>query len=271
MKKILLSLIVLALASGATAQQKPKPKENGIAEDGNGPALTSAQQRKFLSARLPTGVITGTFGAFGSLLFAVKQVAIHTADAEIGKTELHSPFPDFYKPTWKELFDTIAAQTQSSWQYDLDRNYWVFAKPKRAKPFAVTIADKWTADDRDIYISYRPPTYPVGMDIYCYGSYSADDRKEEPELWEKIRNTWAIRFASGLKRDISLAEMKKITLAGVEALYFEGVAPRNGVIWRQWVFVKGGKAFVIVSSLKPDALLLLADVQAMINSFRVIE
>jgi hypothetical protein len=232
-------------------------------------ALTSEQQKDLLSRRLPSGAITGTFGTFGSFLYAGLDVAIHTDDKEIGDTELHSPFPDFYKPTFKELLDTIALQTKSSWKYDSQRDFWVFAKPANPKPFAITLADKWIANDRGIYTSYKPPTYPVGMDIYYYGVYSVDDRKDEPALWEKIRNSWAIGFASNFKRGISITEMQKVGVDGVEALYFETPTPRPGVIWRQWAFVKSGKAFVIVSTLPSDDKQLLSNVEAMVKSFRV--
>src|SRR5687767_2712801 len=131
--------------------------------------LTSEQQNNLLGRRLPTGAVTGTFGSFGSLLYAALDVVIHADDKEIEKTALRSPFPDFYKPTLKELLDAIALQTKSSWKYDPQRDYWVFARPANSKPFTITIADKWTEEDRGIYIKYKPPTYPVGMDIYYYG------------------------------------------------------------------------------------------------------
>lgn len=233
-------------------------------------ALTQAQQKAFLSERLPNGALTGSFGSYGSLLFAVVDVAIHTDDKEIGAAALNSPFPEFYKPTWKELFAAIALQTQSSWKYDAARNYWVFAKLIAAKPFAVTLADKWTATDRGIYVGYKPPTFPVGMDIYYYGVYSADNSKEQASLWEKVRNSWAIGFASKLKKDVSVSEMQKIKVADVEALYFQTTAPRNNVVWRQWSFVKDGHAFVIVSTLRSEDKQLLSEVEAMVKSFRVV-
>jgi hypothetical protein len=234
------------------------------------PALTDAQQKAFLSERLPNGVLMGNFGSYGSLLYAVVDVAIHTDDKEIGATVLHSPFPDFYSPTWKELFDAIALQIQSSWKYDSTRDYWVFAKPNAPKPFAVTLADKWSATDRGIYVGYKPATYPVGMDIYYYGVYSADNPKEQTALWEKIRNSWALGFASKFKKDVSISEMQKVKVAEVEALYFQTPAPRNNVIWRQWAFVKDGHAFVIVSTLLPEDKQLLSDVEAMVKSFRLV-
>ena len=146
----------------------------------------------------------------------------------------------------------------------------MFAKPANRKPFTINLADKWLAEDRGIYNGYKPPTFPVGMDIYYYGVYSADDSKQEAALWEKIRDAWAIGFASKAKRDITIAEMQKVSVDGVEALYFETPGVRPGVIWRQWALVKNGKAFVIVSALPAKDKQLLSNVEAMVESFRVV-
>lgn len=254
--KAVLALILLASSNAAHAQ-------------GQRPSLSAEEQSRLLSQRLPGGAVTGTFGSYGSLLYAVSDVAVHTEDREIGETELHSPFPDFYKPTLRELFDTIAVQTGSSWKYDPGRDFWVFAKPAAPKPFAVTPAPKWVSEERGVQTNYRPPTYPVGMDVYYYGVYSSDDSKQSAALWEKIRDLWATSFASKLKRDVSVAEMRKVSVDGAEALYFETPTPRPGVIWRQWAFVKDGRAFVIVSALPAQDKALVANVESMVKSFHV--
>src|SRR6185503_2150507 len=231
-------------------------------------ALSIEQQKQLLSRRLPGNAIAGTFGSYGSLLFSVLDVAIHNKDQQIGATVLHSPFPEFYKPTIGELLDTIASQTQSSWTYDPKTDYWVFAKPAKPKPFSITLADKWTATDEGVYVGYKPPNYPVGMDIYYYGTYSADKPEQEPALATKIRNSWAIGFASNLNPKITPDEMKGVTVDGVEALYFESPAPRPGVVWRQWALVKNRHAFVIVSSLPAHDEQLRSAVESMVKSFR---
>jgi len=232
-------------------------------------ALTAEQQKTLLARRLPSGAITGTFATYGSFLFAGLDLAIHTDDKEIGSTELHSPFPDFYKPTIKELLDTIATQTESSWSYDSKTDYWVFAKPAATKPFSLTLAEGWTANDRGIYVGYKPPTFPVGMDIYYYGVYSSDDASQQEPTWKRIRNSWATGFASRLKPGVTISEMKPVSVDGVESLYFESPTPRPGGMWRQWSLVKNGHAFVIVSTLPVDDKKLLADVESMVKSFRV--
>ena len=231
--------------------------------------LTDVEQTKFLSTRLPGSTVEGTFDSYCGFLYDAINVIIHSEDEEINRTELHSPFPDFYNPTWRELFNTIGLQTGSSWQYDEKTDVWIFSKPAMRKPFTIAVADKWVQSDEGYFVKFTPPAYPVGMDIYYKGSYSADDPKQAQDLYLKVREVWAILFAEGFKRDVSVKDMKTVTVDGTEALYFESPAPRHDVIWRQWVLVKDGKAFIIVSSLLPEHTQLLSDVQAMIKSFRV--
>jgi hypothetical protein len=264
--KIVTTLIFI-LFTFQTAFGQP---ENGTVQARVTP-LTEKQQKELLSGRLRSGDVIGTFNSFTSLLFALHEVAMHTEDAEINNTKLNSPFPEFYKPTVGELFDTIALQTRSSWKYDPKTNYWVFAKPAIQKPYSLTLADKWATRDMGIYTGYKPTTFPAGMDVYYYGVYSADDSKQAASLWEKIRNTWALKFASNFKRGITIDELKKVTVDGVEALYFEGPAPRPGITFREWALIKNGKMFVIISTLPTDDKHSVADVEAMVKSFRVID
>lgn len=258
----ILSFILFSFSS-AIAQTA-----NGTVQDKVTP-LTEKQQKELLSGRMQSGAITGTFDSYTSLLFALNDIAMHTEDGEINNTKLNSPFPNFYKPTVQQLFDTIALQTKSSWKYDAQRDYWVFAKPAIQKPYSLTLADKWTSRDMGIYTGYAPATFPVGMDVYYYGVYSADEVKKEAALWEKIRNTWAVSFASNFKKGITAGEMQKISIDGVEALYFETPAPKPGIIFRQWTLIKKGKMFVIISTLPAGDKQAVSDVEAMVKSFRV--
>lgn len=195
---------------------------SSIASSQKRAALNPKQQEKFLARRLPSGVINGTFSAFGSFLHAALDIAIHSSDKEIAETELHSPFPEFYKPTVKELLAAIALQTKSTWVYDSQTTYWTFAKPAAPKPFSLKLAEKWTSDDRGFYVTYRPPSYPVGMDIYYYGSYSSEDPSQQTVMWERIRNSWATGFASRLRPGVKISEMQRASVDGVEGSVFSG-------------------------------------------------
>ncbi len=261
---ILLSLLLLTFAALIHGQDSPQKV------DDNGPALSEKEQREFLSSRLPTSSFAGTFVSYGSLLYAVNSVAIHTKDVDIANTKLSSPFIADYQPTWKELFDSIAIQTTSTWAYDSKRNYWVFASPGAVHPYDLKVAEGWTSHDQGIYVGYKPPTFPVGMDIYQLGSYSATDSKSESALFKNVRDSLALRFASAFDRGIAVKDMRTETVDGVDALFYEASSPvRKEVMWRQWVLVKNGRAFAIVSTLKKDDTKLFSDVKEMVKSFHV--
>jgi hypothetical protein len=151
-------------------------------------ALSKEEQTAFLAKRTPSGMMLGSFDGYCSLLYATQDVCIHTESEEVNRTSLHSPFPEFYKPTWAELFGAIARQTKSSWNYDPKSDYWVFNKPSQPLPFTIDLAKGWKADDRGDYISYQPKIAPVGMDVYMMGTYSANTKKERQ--FAKIRAHW---------------------------------------------------------------------------------
>jgi hypothetical protein len=244
--------------------------QNGVAVNNNGAAISENEQKALLSERLEKSPIQGTFSSFGNLLFALNDLAIHTDFKEIGGVKLGSPFPDDYKPTWKEVFDTVAIQTQTTWNYDAKRNYWVFTPAQNSSIYSINLANGWTAHNEGIYVGYVPPTFPVGMDIYQLGSYSAEKPKEEAKLLEKVREDLALRFAKGFDPNIKAKDMQTVKVNDTDALYFESAVPkREEIIWRQWVFIKNGKAFAIVSSLMKKDTKLFEDVQTMIKSFQV--
>lgn len=260
---LLLFLMLVPATFGLCQNELGEPIDN------NGKGLTQAEQEKMLSSRAPTSQFGGTFSSYGSLLFAVSKIAIHTENDVIGSSKLGSPFPVFYFPTWREIFDSIAQQTKSKWKYDSSRNYWVFSEGSMPDNYSISLANGWKFRDNGIYIGYTPPTYPVGMDIYRMGSYSSDDANEETELFERVRDTFAVRFASSFKKSISVKDMKTEQIDSVTALYFEANSPvRKNVFWRQWVLVSKGKAFVIVSTLDKTDKKLLEDVKGMVKSFQ---
>ena len=259
---LFLTLLVLSASFQISAQ-------NGIGVDNNGAALSEAEQKALLAKRVVSSPIRGTFSSLGSLLYALNDLAIHADDKEIGAIKLGSPFPADYQPTWKEVFDTVALQTRTTWSYDAKRNYWLFTPARDTARFSVKIADGWTSRNEGIYIGYTPPTFPVGMDVYQLGGYSAADAKMEAELFARVREDLALRFATGFNPNVKAKDMQIVKVADADALYFEADIPRReGAVWRQWVFVKNGKAFAIVSSLMKKDAKLFADVQSMVKSFQ---
>jgi hypothetical protein len=156
--------------------------------------LSKAQQDALLAKRVP-GHLIGDFDAYCSVLYTLDFTAIHTENDEINETRLDACFPDFYKPTHAELFEAIARQTKSTWSYDSKRGFWVFAKPAQKLPYTIALAEKWKADDRGEYVCYQPPSAPVGMDIYMLGTYSAEKVSDERALYDRVRESIALRFA----------------------------------------------------------------------------
>jgi len=230
--------------------------------------LNPEQQAAFLSKRT-SGAIIGTFDSYCGLLYAVNGVAIHTESTRINKTRLSPASPKFYQPTWKELFDSIAAQTKSSWNYDPVRGYWVFGEPQRTLPYKLQISPSWRADDHGIEINYRPPIAPVGMDVYWMGTYSVDKGEDAANLFARVRSELAMLFARDFEKNVTAKDMRLVHVGKSDALYFQAPGP-SGVTWRQWILVDKGQAFAIVSAIKPEQeKQLLPEVQAMLDSFEV--
>ena len=204
--------------------------------------------------------------SYCSRLYAFHDVAIHTDSKKINQTQLNCPFPESYKPTWHEKFDSIARQTKSSWEYDPKRDYWVFTPSPMPVPFDITLEKGWTKEDRGLYVSYRPPSAPVGMDIYMMGTYSFSE--EEKDSFVKVKEDIALLFAKSFQKDITAKEMSAAKVGQYDALHFKISAPQTGIVWRQWIMVESGKAIAIVSAIKPeDEKKILPDVEKMLKSF----
>jgi hypothetical protein len=232
-------------------------------------SLSPAEQKSFLAKRTSGGMM-GTFDSYCSLLYAVNDVAIHTQDDAINKTSLSSPFPDFYKPTWEELFDSVARQTRSAWTYDSKRDFWVFVAPPRPLPFEITLAEGWKPHDEGLYIGYEPSIAPVGMDVYMLGHYCSTNKDEEAALFSRVREAIGVRFAKPFQKDVSPKDMSDETIGNSRALHFKATGP-TGIIWRQWVVIDSGMAFAIVSAIKPEhEKEILPDVLKMAASFKVL-
>ena len=232
-------------------------------------ALSESEQEAFLSKRTSASMV-GSFGAFASLLYAAQNVIIHTESPEINSAHLTSCMPEFYKPTYRELFDAIAIQTQSAWRYDSEKNCWVFAKQKKPRMYySIDAVKGWKKNDRGLFVGYHPKIAPVGMDIYIMGTYSSDKPEDADALYKKVRDSFAVMFAQNFKQDAAPSDMKKITVNNYQALFFESTTP-DKMIWRQWVIVEAGKAFVIVSAIKPEHdVQIYPDVQKMVDSFTI--
>lgn len=231
------------------------------------PILSEKQQEEFLAGRT-SGSMLGKFDSFASLIYVAANVVMYPESESVAHTELISPFPKFYKPTWAELFDEVARQTNTHWQYAKEHDYWVFSYPPLDLPYTIELAKGWRQERRGNYVSYIPSIAPVGMDIYIMGQYSMG--KDLPnDLFLKIREHVALLFAHNFNKTASIDDMKRVNIGDSEALFYYVTVPETGIIWRQWVFIENGFCFAIVSALDPkNEGKLFPEVDAMIKSFR---
>jgi len=228
--------------------------------------ISLERQKALLSSSAPGNPI-GTFDSFCSLLYALRDVAIHTHDGPVNSTELSPVFPKFYHPTFAQIFETIARQTRSTMHYDQAEDFWVFDPPAMPLPYSLETPQGWRVEDIGLFVKYVPPSQPVGMDVYMLGTYSTAN---DPSLANKIRDALAEQFAGGLDPQATAAKMKPIRVADVEALYFECPAPRPGITWRQWSLIDHGQAILVVSTLaKENEVTLLPQVERMVASLKI--
>ena len=223
------------------------PVISAIAQQKN---LNPEQQKAFLFSR-SNQLIPGTFDSVCSYLFAFRNVAIHTESSHINSTRITPTFPSFYRPTWKEVFDLIAWQTKSSWDYDPERGYWVFSESNRKLPYKIKIAADWQPEDHSIEVVYHPKIAPVGMDIYWLGFYSSDEG-DSSAFFARIREELAMSFVRGYVKGVSPKQMSIKSIGKAESLYFETSATDSGAVWRQWVMVEKGQGIAIVSAIKRE-------------------
>jgi hypothetical protein len=227
----------------------------------------TANEQETLLARRQSGQIFGSFNSFASFLYVVDTV-VHTDDRRLAAVTLNSPFPEFYRPTCRELFNAMARQMRCSWSYDATRAYWLFAKPALPMPFKVTLAPGWESEERGDYLFCKPPQAPVGMDIYVMAEFS--DASGDAELPAKMREATAVRFARAFKKDVSANDMHLLKVGTYDALHFKTPTPRQGTTWRQWAIAEAGQVIVVVSAMD-DALeaQVLPGVEAALKSFEV--
>src|SRR5207244_1885953 len=112
------------------------------------------------------GIADGSFAKFTSFYYALKEVVIHSDSPAVNAAKMQNVFPDFYKPTYRELFETIARQTKSHFRYDEKHALWLFEPVEAKLPYQLKRADGWQSEDRGSHVKYTPPTAPVGMDVY---------------------------------------------------------------------------------------------------------
>ncbi len=206
-------------------------------------------------AALPASPYTGlsvfrTFDGFASQCYAVANVTVNTGTAELAGTNVGFDYPTFYRPTWGEVFDHVARQMRCRWAFDPAKHQFQFDPTDAPPPVGVTPAAGWRTEDRGLYVWHAPADQPFGLDVYDYGHYTPDPAR--PDLFAKVRESFALRDVAAWPNPPTLAQMTTIKVAGVDALYLRTNTPRPGGLWRQWSLVLDGHAVVVVSAMPQD-------------------
>jgi hypothetical protein len=284
----LLIAFTIALPSIASAAS-PESEENAVTIV----PLTDAELEALLSHRLEGGM-QGTFAQFSNMFFVgsgirlPKAIALAAKSDRVAATPLNSPFPTSYKPTLREFLDAIALQTISEWSYTTEDVVHRSGKPsgpidhiaafqfifkQRPKPYDFTLAEGWKGVDRGNWLMLSPPDFPVGLDIYEMGTYSADDKQAEPELFRTVRQDVAFEWAQRVSEGAKLDDMREVKVGEYDALYFEAMIPsqlNKDIRWRQWVFMVDNACYFVVSTILPEnEMTIFPAVESMLATFHM--
>ena len=219
--------------------------------------LPAGADEDLLDRRLPATLESGTLGGVKQRLQRYHEILLE-APAELDAVELSDVFPRSYHPTLRELLEALGRDTFTSWSSTGGKV--VLSEPAQPLPFTLTLAEGWTSEDRGRSLFTRPEYAPVGMDVYLLGTYSDVDEN-------KIRAEQALKMAHDLRPEATVADMRTVTVDGAEALYYE-THPIPNRFWRQWVFFKNHRCYLIISSCEPKiAVRLGREVDQMLASF----
>lgn len=267
----------------AAAKAKPTPFK----------PISDEQLKALLARRVKGGFVGHSFRGFANMFLVSSMlnlghgVGLMTESPEIAKHEFSPGYPDFYEPTLHEFLDSIALQTGSEWKFEKTGKFvqsdaevkkpieglaiFEFTKAKRAKPYDLALAAGWKAEDQGNWVMHVPPTFPVGLDIYELGTFTADDTKDQAnfmkELPKKISLEWAQRVsATATEKQLTAAHVGKYDALHFDTLVESQVGKK--IRWRQWVFVADDRAYFVVSTILPELeAKIYPDVQAMLKTF----
>jgi hypothetical protein len=263
------SLLVLLAASVGSSQTHPigspeNPRQ--ITSADMGPDIDPAE---FLSQPYNALPMFSSFRSFMSVNYASANVWVHAEndEQEIYDSRVVYSYPEFYKPTWKEVFDVIARQMRCTWEWNPGNRQFKFARSDRGPFFGVDLADGWRREDRG-YVWHAPKDQNFGMDIYYFGHFTSS--AQHPDLIPKVRTHYALQSFSSWPESPTEKQMQLVQAGGAEALYIRCDTPRPGAVWRQWSLVRDGHAFLIVSAMPAARERELSrQVDQMVATFRV--
>lgn len=266
-----LVLLLTAVATSSALAQSPTTAPVGSLEnprritDGDlGPDIDPAK----LAASPYQGIaMDATFQGFMSSAYAFAGVWVYAAGGqEMYKTSLTYRYPEFYRPTWGEVFDVVARQMRCRWSWDAKVRQFRFERTDAPPFFGTDLADGWRREDRGGYLWHAPKSEQFGMDIYYYGHFAS--AVADVAFAQRVREHFAVEELSGWPTPPTLKDMTAAKVNGVDAVALRIDTPRPGGVWRQWSLVVDGHAFVIVSAMPKEREAAIApQVDQMVQTF----
>lgn len=279
MKRV--AIILPLLASVALCANEKEPSKPGDSPDNPRQVTSRDKGPKINPARFAAKKFNGmppraNFRSFMSACYALCNVWIYAAgdDQELYGTPLVNPYPDFYDPTWGEVFDHVARQMRCTWSWNPENRQFKFERSEAPPRFGVELADGWRREDRGLYVWHAPKDSQFGLDIYDFGHYTAppggDNDGAGADFAKKVREHVATHLLRNWPQPPTPAQMKLVKVAGADALYLATDTPRPGGLWRQWSVLVDGNAYLIVSAMpKTSEADLMPAVEKMVASFKV--
>jgi hypothetical protein len=268
--RIAAALALLAVPAAVSAQptrpagSADNPKQ--ITSADTGPLLDPA---KFAASPYNGVPVFRTFRSFVSSCYATADTWVYAEgdDRALYDAQLIYPYPDFYKPTWGEVFTHVGRQMGCSWSWNPQNRQFRFARAELPPLFHLTLADGWRSKDRGLYVWHAPKGTQFGMDVYYYGHYTTP--ANDPDFERRVREHVALALVGNWPAPPKLAQMTPTKVGGHDALALTADTPRPGGVWRQWSVVIEGDAFLIVSAMpKTNEPELMPAIEQMVSSFK---
>jgi hypothetical protein len=272
-------LLVVACFSSASAALVSHARAEPAAPEGSidNPKQVKSTDRgpdvdpKKLAASPYNGLpMFATLRSFMSSSYAWADVWVYAEDDDqrLYDARVVYTYPEFYTPSWGEVFDHVARQARAEWAWNPDNRQFRFRRSDDEPFYGVTLADGWSSQDRGLYVWHAPADAKFGFDVYYFGHFTAPEG--EPDFARKVREHFAVAQVSQWPEPPTAGQMTLVDVAGTEALHLKADTPRPGGVWRQWSLLVEGHAFVIVSAMpkarEPD---LVPAVEQMLKSFKV--
>jgi hypothetical protein len=261
----LLLLFAAAAAAQTTAPAGYMENPRQITSADRGPDIDPL---KLAASKFNSVPLFRTFRSFVSASYATANVWIYAADDEpaLYDSPVAYTWPKFYSPTWGEVFDHVARQTNCTWSWNPQNRQFKFERSNAPPPFGVTLPENWRREDRGLYIWHAPKDQNFGLDIFDFGQFTPPP--DDADFPKKLREHFAMINLTHWPTPPTIAQMQMVKIGGADALYLKTDTPRPGGIWRQWSLVIDGHAFLIVSAMpKEREAELVPVIEKMVGSF----